>query len=62
MNKYSRVRKPKRDPFRELADNFFRESPLFRFISRGGAGRKRLRLYRKLKGTRRPKFCKQDIW
>ena len=45
-----------------LADNFYTQSPLWRFIARGGRGRKLVRAYRELKNSRRPQCFRQDVW
>ena len=47
---------------RELADVFFVQSPLWRYIARGGRGRKFMREYRKFKNSRRPQCFRQDVW
>lgn len=45
-----------------LASNFFHPSPLFRFMTRAGAGRKMMQAYRSLEGCRRPQQFRQDVW
>jgi hypothetical protein len=47
---------------RELADNFFAETPLFRMLHRNGLARKRMRAYRIFKNSRRPAQFRQDVW
>ena len=47
---------------KRLAENIFWESPVWRMLMRGGIGRKRMRIYRELKGIRRPRRFRQDVW
>ena len=47
---------------RELADVFFSQSPVWRYIARGGRGRNLMREYRKFKNSRRPHRFRQDVW
>ena len=47
---------------KQVARNFFRESPLFRMMYRCGRARKQMRSYRALKGIKRPGRFRQDVW
>lgn len=55
-------KKPKRPWIELLAENFFAESPMYRMMYRTGLGRKRMRMYRKIKASRRPQCFRQDVW
>jgi len=45
-----------------LCDNFYAETPLQRWLLRGGAGRKGMQRYRARKRIRRPQEFRQDAW
>jgi hypothetical protein len=48
--------------FEALAKNFYTDTPMWRFVARGGRGRRLMILYRRLKGSRRPQCFRQDVW
>jgi hypothetical protein len=45
-----------------LCDNFYAETPLQRYLMRGGRGRKSMQRYRAAKRVRRPAQFRQDVW